>query len=1100
MTIKSLKNRKSDEFRESERYSSGSCTGGGSSSASKMRPATRSATNQRKAMAASANQQAPAASVSRPGHLANLDISNISNASTVVSNHSSTPSSPKTPRTPMTQGTFHMGNGNDMSTMQFVCHFAGCSEKMDANSLEQHVLNVHGKRDWNSVSELKPVPVVSVQRSKTKYFSSSATGGTTSNIEHDPSFLHQGTKENQRSYHRNAGPLLFTSEEKLPGCPPPSPLYPKLSSNASPLLQNLDKVLKHQCCFETPLGLEERREALKFLNVLFVQWIQSESLRRGCHWQEVASIGGRIVTYGSYMLGISHQGADIDALCIAPEHVNRQEYFKSFYNLLHIQEGITELRAIEKAYVPVIKFRFNGIEIDMTFARLNSKEVPPTDSAFDALLETTNMDSMMEPECIRSFNGYRSTMELLKLVPNTEIFRIALRAVKLWAKAQGLYSNVLGYLGGFSWAVLVAKVCIDMHQRYQGWPDGSYEATHVIQNFFHTFANWSWPDPVSLIEIHPSGKSQQQKIERYASNYGFCSWNPEKFRQDGCHVMPVLTTTYPLINSTFNVGHHTLRLIQAKMSDAVRICDQIMDGQKSWQDLFRTCHIFHEYEHFLIVMASAVNHVQWFGLIESKLKYFVQSVEKETCLESARIWPKPLTKRSESTNSVSQHWYIGLTYRQYPSSHDWVYTHLAIFREQLQHQSENISSKEMTMEAHICRKSDLLRCLTEEQIAEILSGQSQKRTNQVWYKNRNDSNSSSSSNCSTSNGSVSNDSATYAGVTKSNSFNRGPKIARSEPALPPPYLPNVQTLIPTKIPRPGPSHHHRNFFGSPTHNNTTRFTYPPYANNNGGGIYQKTSNSSASIADSTWIIANPSPSPAPMKKPTKSTSTPRGMTSSCQKLPTSAKQRDQQLPMVSAAASICTTTPMTSTTSPSYIRGRSCHMVKSVSCPATPITPSGDNFGHEYDYSSSDLFDISYSSMDSDNARSVSYSSDKFPPPALVHARLTHTDKIPHSPFMMTSSGSNFDLPPPTHSHHTPRSPVTLPITASSDSGAHHTHGRGGDRKGGNLKLGIAASHAIRLSSSEIRDVSTPLPVQTRTKHNFKFNFQPTACSDSVFT
>ena len=55
------------------------------------------------------------------------------------------------------------------------------------------------------------------------------------------------------------------------------------------------------------LGLEERREALKYLNVLFVQWIQSESLRRGCHWQEIGSIGGRIVTYGSYMLGISHQ-------------------------------------------------------------------------------------------------------------------------------------------------------------------------------------------------------------------------------------------------------------------------------------------------------------------------------------------------------------------------------------------------------------------------------------------------------------------------------------------------------------------------------------------------------------------------------------------------------------------------------------------------------------------------------------------------------------------------------------------------------------------------------------------------------------------------
>ena len=48
-------------------------------------------------------------------------------------------------------------------------------------------------------------------------------------------------------------------------------------------------------------------------------------------------------------------------------------------------------------------------------------EVPPQDSAFDALLQSNAMDGMMEPECIRSFNGYRSTIELLKLVPNTEV-------------------------------------------------------------------------------------------------------------------------------------------------------------------------------------------------------------------------------------------------------------------------------------------------------------------------------------------------------------------------------------------------------------------------------------------------------------------------------------------------------------------------------------------------------------------------------------------------------------------------------------------------------------------------------------------------------
>ena len=48
-------------------------------------------------------------------------------------------------------------------------------------------------------------------------------------------------------------------------------------------------------------------------------------------------------------------------------------------------------------------------------------EVPPQDSAFDALLQSNAIEGSMGPECIRSFNGYRSTIELLKLVPNTEV-------------------------------------------------------------------------------------------------------------------------------------------------------------------------------------------------------------------------------------------------------------------------------------------------------------------------------------------------------------------------------------------------------------------------------------------------------------------------------------------------------------------------------------------------------------------------------------------------------------------------------------------------------------------------------------------------------
>lgn len=51
----------------------------------------------------------------------------------------------------------------------------------------------------------------------------------------------------------------------------------------------------------------------------------------------------------------------------------------------------------------------------------------------------------LDQKCVRSLNGCRVTDEILRLVPNIENFRLALRAIKLWAKRKLIYFSIFLY-------------------------------------------------------------------------------------------------------------------------------------------------------------------------------------------------------------------------------------------------------------------------------------------------------------------------------------------------------------------------------------------------------------------------------------------------------------------------------------------------------------------------------------------------------------------------------------------------------------------------------------------------------------------------------
>ena len=203
---------------------------------------------------------------------------------------------------------------------------------------------------------------------------------------------------------------------------------------------------------------EDRRRTMitTGLGRIIKEWIKECGRRDGRDSDIVNNSGGKIFEFGSYRLGVHSPGTDIDALCVAPRHIDRTKHFFGVLpEMLRNDERVTELVEVQEAFVPCIKMVFCGVDIDLLFARVELKEVGDNLDSLDNIAILRNCDQ----DSIKSLNGRRATDAILSHIPNIENFQLTLRSIKLWAKNRGIYSNVFGYCGGVAYAILVAYIC-----------------------------------------------------------------------------------------------------------------------------------------------------------------------------------------------------------------------------------------------------------------------------------------------------------------------------------------------------------------------------------------------------------------------------------------------------------------------------------------------------------------------------------------------------------------------------------------------------------------------------------------------------------------
>ncbi|XP_008319547.2 poly(A) polymerase gamma isoform X2 [Cynoglossus semilaevis] len=449
--------------------------------------------------------------------------------------------------------------------------------------------------------------------------------------------------------------------------------------------------------FEDEEELNHRLAVLGKLNNFVKEWIAEISELKNLPPSAISCVGGKIFTFGSYRLGVHTKGADIDALCVAPRHVERSDFFQSFFEKLKQHEEIKDLRAVEDAFVPVIKFKFDGIEIDLLFARLALQSIPDNlDLRGDSILR--NLDI----RCIRSLNGCRVTDEILYLVPNKENFRLTLRAIKLWAKRRGIYSNMLGFLGGVSWAMLVARTC-------QLYPNAV--AATLVHKFFLVFSKWEWPNPVLLKQPEDS-------------NLNLPVWDPRVNPSDRYHLMPIITPAYPQQNSTYNVSTSTRTIMSEEFKYGLSITDEILQGKAEWSKLFEPPNFFQKYKHYIVLTASASteeNHLEWIGLVESKIRVLVGNLERNEYITLAHVNPQsfPGSKENRNENDFVSMWFIGIIFKKVENAEsvniDLTYD-IQSFTDTVYRQANNINMLKdgMRIEATHVRKKQLHQYLPPE--------------------------------------------------------------------------------------------------------------------------------------------------------------------------------------------------------------------------------------------------------------------------------------------------------------------------------------------------------------------------------------------------
>lgn len=308
----------------------------------------------------------------------------------------------------------------------------------------------------------------------------------------------------------------------------------------------------------------------------------------------------------------------------------------------YIGGRLADLVVVTSTRVPLIKFSYHTVHVDLLFASVDLAE-PPTSAA---LLHDAFLFSVAE-HSRPTVNGIRTILEIRqRLRVPQEDYACVLRAVKHWATRRQVYGNLYTFPNGVSLAIMVARAA-------QLCP--AQDPSALLHFFFHLFVRWLTASArIAPITIVPLEASPAMPAVPGMTR----PWDPARDTGD---LLPILNPARPIVNAAYTVGRCGLQLFYAELLRAHQILSSggaaatAAAATPPYETLWETYNILHEYRYFVGVHITGVHASRascesalnaWKGYIESKLRLLVYALEG---LAEVRPFPRPLINAEATT-------------------------------------------------------------------------------------------------------------------------------------------------------------------------------------------------------------------------------------------------------------------------------------------------------------------------------------------------------------------------------------------------------------------------------------------------------------------